>query len=607
MCKRLLLLCALTAGQRAGGMTDPELRNWVAREYPAIRTAPDDWARVQILREFSYRHTNSATGVDTAAYAAGAKVVNDVWTGKMTVGDGYRFFDKNGGGVVCGGTAEMLAKLYRAFGFGGSWIIRIGWATPTPLGSNFGHVQTLVRIKDRGNLIYVVNDAVTNSTYTRSDGRSPLDYRDMLYLLAQNRADLICTIAGLAGSRQSPPARTVGFYADQPDFKVGLGSCSVDPNNFTVNPFPLGWYFESPRRLARFETLGDRWWKPQLVREGRPGETIYLHTFLVDIQSPSGIDAEAQRLMAESRRILNDFRTLHFAYGEGFRSLDFAAINAAAASYGVKFSTTNTPVYGPISLYPAPESRTHRDAALCFFPDSRGDVAGRIDFLRPVSQVDLDVTYFNGSPVTMAAYDNRGHQLGLATSVSRLSVAAPGGADIQFVTLRGNSNHQAINIDNLRVRKLEDLLHFRSEDGFRGTTPEAINAVAAASNVQFSVANKPTWGPVTLYPDPTTYRDVGLVFFPDAAGQVKGKLSFTFAVSGVELDVTYFNGGSVLMTAYDEAGSALASTQGKGHLAIPALADRSRRIRTVLLRGAAGGANINIDNVHMRTWLPLTP
>jgi hypothetical protein len=438
----------------AKSLSDADLRNWVEQEYPALKTSIEDWTRVQVLREFSYRHTAAAMSVTCRAYEAGAQNVEAVLNGRKSLGDGFQFFEQNGGGVVGGHMAQMLAMLYRLFGFQHAWIMRIGFVTPSVHGSRYCHMQNLVRIHHEGKVIYVVNDAMTNSSYCGSDGITPMDYRDLIGLLVQKRHHAIRTIAGINGSGISPPAATLGFVADQPDPQEALGSFTVDRERAALERLPQGWVYRSPRTLARFELLGNGWWKPELAKEGLPAETLYLHLFLYDIQGPGREDSEARALLSQHRQILSGAPSIHFTFAEGFRSGELEHINTAAASLNVKFSAANAPIFGSVSLYPVPDRTLHPDATLCFFPDAKGDVVGRIDFLKSVAGVELDVTFFDGGTVTLTAYTAANQIVGKAMGASHLAISAEGATPtIHHVILTGNSGGLAISIDNLQMRR----------------------------------------------------------------------------------------------------------------------------------------------------------
>ena len=84
---RLLLPLALVlvlVPHVAGVTTDAQLIQRVENEYPGIINA-DDWTKVRILREFSYRHTAYATNVSTQGYAAGEQNITNVYNGTTTL------------------------------------------------------------------------------------------------------------------------------------------------------------------------------------------------------------------------------------------------------------------------------------------------------------------------------------------------------------------------------------------------------------------------------------------------------------------------------------------------------------------------------------------
>ena len=60
------------------------------------------------------------------------------------------------------------------------------------------------------------------------------------------------------------------------------------------------WKFVAPRRLEAFEQLGDSWWKKELVAEGMPPETIYLHCFPFQVSG----SPDAAQILKKARAIV---------------------------------------------------------------------------------------------------------------------------------------------------------------------------------------------------------------------------------------------------------------------------------------------------------------
>jgi len=291
-----LLVCVLLAGLTPFVAANfvladqPELKARVFAEYPKLdpqhpqHEQLDDWDVVCMLREFSYRHTCYSNSVSSRSYLAGAAVVDELLAGKRTLGNVYEFFDNGGGGVICGHTAHLLQRLYTEFGYR-AWYAGHGFSPPTPRGSRFTHAETLVQIEvgDDGNRrhILTLHDPNTNISYVDAETKTPLDYFEMLDRLVRRRAATITTRGAIEDGIHREYPFTICFSDEtsgrQPDYfkaswNVGLKSKWIDLGDNT-------WKFTGPRQVASFERLGDSWWKKELVAEGMPSQTIYLHCF----------------------------------------------------------------------------------------------------------------------------------------------------------------------------------------------------------------------------------------------------------------------------------------------------------------------------------------
>lgn len=580
-------------------VTDAQLKQKIEAEYPAINSA-DDWEKIQILREYSYKHTNYANNVSASSYYAGAANVDAVGSTK-TLGDAYEWFDNDNGGVVCGGTANMCRYLFALYGYN-TWYLGIGFYPQTPSGSNFTHAQTMVEIDFNGNSIRVVCDPSTNNSYTYPDGQTPIDYYEMLKLLAANNAAAVSYKGAVDGSGKNPRARTI-CLSDETNGRNPtdyLGSWVIDAADYDWVDLGGGiWRYESPRTVAGFENLGDYWWKQELPREGRPGETIYLHCFPFGVSggpNSANILAMAKQIVADYTPVEDEY-TITFSYGEGFR--DNGTINAVAGQYNAQFSVTNGTFVG---LYPEPV-QSGQSSALYFNPDGSGNVAGRIDFAGAVTEIEMDITYFAGETATMTAYDKSGTEVASVSNAAHLAIA--GTAAIKYVTLTGNSGSSAaLNIDNVYMKIYESpveeptgdeyTIRFTYAEGFRNNS--TINSVAVDYNAQFSVTNGKYIG---LYPQPVPDDsiNVAIYFQCDSAGDTEGRIDFAEAVRDIEMDLTYFGGGTATMTAYDESGSVIASASDVSRLAITG---SDVPIKYVTLTGNSGNyAALNVDNIHM--------
>ena len=287
------------------------LRPKVYAEYPRLDPQHpqhgnlSDWDVVCMLREFSYRHTSYSNNVNSHAYRAGAATVDELLNNRRTLAATYDFFDNDGGGVLCGHTAHLLQRLYTEFGYQ-AWYTGHGFSPPTPRGSRFTHAETLVRINltrtGKPRQILTLHDPSTNLSYVDAHSNKPLDYFDMLNRLVDRRAETI----GIRGTiddgidRRHP---STIFFSDEtngrrPEFfqaswNVGRDFELIKLGNET-------WKLVGPRRVEAFERLGDSWWKNELVTEGMPPETIYLHCFPFHVSG----SPQAEEILKQAQAIV---------------------------------------------------------------------------------------------------------------------------------------------------------------------------------------------------------------------------------------------------------------------------------------------------------------
>lgn len=286
---------------------DSRLRDWICKEFPDLENERlAEWDRVTQLREFSYRHTAYSNAVDSKSYQIGTTVANEALQGKRHLVEAYEFFDSGRGGVVCGGTAGLFAELCRWGGFE-TWTLNSGFLTPGPSGFSFTHVVVLVRVpittSDGKKLeIFTVHDPSVNQSYAHADGKTPLDYFEMLKLLHQRKSEEI----GFSGATVSDAHRhdpiTVVYRDEFKEFTPQdfLGSWNVgEPYTWWIGTEGQ-WIFRAPRLRKNFELLGDWMWKPELKRRGFPAETLYIHALPLEISGPGG-----DKLLKRAKAVLD--------------------------------------------------------------------------------------------------------------------------------------------------------------------------------------------------------------------------------------------------------------------------------------------------------------
>jgi|GEM_PF-2650835 len=164
------------------------LKELIGKDFPQIANPDlDDWAQVNLLREWAYRNTDWGTGetliVPSSKLNLHRLPPQAIFANFLT--------DKKG--TFCGGASVALIKLYRMFGLT-AYVYGMG----DPAG--FLHTVTLVGIEHRGKNIYAVEDAALNLTYTNSKSE-PLDFFAMLKLLQNHKHARIAVKEGKAKSR----------------------------------------------------------------------------------------------------------------------------------------------------------------------------------------------------------------------------------------------------------------------------------------------------------------------------------------------------------------------------------------------------------------------
>ena len=307
----VLIGWALPLAAWAGAVTDEQLKAKIYAEYPKLAPMSksyaelSDWDKVRMLLDYSYRHTRYACATSSDAYRAGAAKANDMRRGKLTLGDAYDFFDGDHGGVICGGAAHMCRHLFELFGYE-SWYMGHGFYPPTQKGSRFTHAEVMAKIKCDGRWLYTFHDPSTNASYTYPDGKTPIDYFVMLKLLARRQAHKVAAAAGWSDGIDRPRPATIALADDtrgkaQQKFAA---SWTIDAHAYEWVDLGDGkWKFVSERLPQDFERLGDRWWKKELVNEGWPGETLYLHCFPFAVSggpNSKGLLAKAKKTLAEN-------------------------------------------------------------------------------------------------------------------------------------------------------------------------------------------------------------------------------------------------------------------------------------------------------------------
>jgi hypothetical protein len=148
---------------------DQRTRERLLAAIPQLRDPTlNDFARVNLIREWAYRNF----------ILAHVELQRDDLLGRHVSHLLHEVVDRHATGFFCSGMAQMLASIYRAFGYNTMTYNHgvIGQET---------HVTTLVNINHQGQRLWVVQDAYLDFSVVAPDG-SPLDVRDFLAALVRN-------------------------------------------------------------------------------------------------------------------------------------------------------------------------------------------------------------------------------------------------------------------------------------------------------------------------------------------------------------------------------------------------------------------------------------
>ena len=271
-----------------------ELQADVIAEHPEVAEGADDWTIVTALRAYATAHVDYVFGVDSPRY---------VDQGGQAVEARFTDFDADGGGVVCGGTADAFAVLARAWGYP-AWNLGIGDYSE----GGFSHVQTLVQIEVDGVPVITLHDPSTNLSYTDAAGL-PIDYLDLLGELAGRDTNEIGLLEDRVDSDNlAADSETADIAA------LAESSWTVVPDAYTIRAVDGGWVVRSPRTLARFEEVIGPWYGPFLVGHGLPEAAIWLELFPQAIYGEGG-----DELLARAQEVIRGSARIGFEVGEGFQ------------------------------------------------------------------------------------------------------------------------------------------------------------------------------------------------------------------------------------------------------------------------------------------------
>ena len=255
---------------------DIALKQIIIQQHPELEAADiTDYEKVGILRDWA------AKVVDSSSISLQLNLRDQSFS-SWSAYDIYSAFVGDQGGVVCGGTARFLMKVYQVFGFEAGTL-------------NFGivnlhtHMVSLVQIEHGGQELWSVQDAWNNLTYEGLNVE-PMDYYKMLRLLKQQKDDEIVIV-----EPKTPLVRDWLYYDGDPFWPTLKEGTYVGPvqqvGQETSNIIKYRYVFP----LVPLSDEG----KEFFTKKGLPPKAIYLYMF------PKGIGycPGAEELLEEASQI----------------------------------------------------------------------------------------------------------------------------------------------------------------------------------------------------------------------------------------------------------------------------------------------------------------
>jgi len=287
----------LTAMMGQFTVPDSDFAREIVEAYPRLVAAGvSDHERVVMLRQWAWSHTNSVL----TSTQASLWTTDPAWNAMDAPGY-YARFSNEEGGVICGGAANGLMKLYRYFGFKAFYLGSCG-------GTNVGHATTLVQINWNGELRWVIQDSFYNEDFRDMATNEPLDYFDMLQRLKDRKDQSIRVVESDFHAIRPWPKVVIplqyrnGFTdvdcIEQCNVTIdACSTCKTRPNGTLEITSPRSWQAQFDKRCLDRMTGVSSWHLQRFVDNGNPPSMLYYFRWCHRV-SPVGPDADAIKAQA---------------------------------------------------------------------------------------------------------------------------------------------------------------------------------------------------------------------------------------------------------------------------------------------------------------------
>ena len=253
--------------------TEVLLKELIYKDVPELKEGnPTEWETVNLLRDWVSKYADISITEDSLL------TNNHCFLSlyEKSASDLFAAFFEDLGGVQCGGTAIVLSKLYKLFGFN-SYCLNTGF-----INTRFTHVYNLVEISYRGKNLLSLQDAYFNHTVVNSDS-NPMDYYDFLKKLVDMKCEEIFIknrlpiIRNILLTNDPMKLTSPKFHCFTPIF---IGTTQNNFLKYTIN-FDIDTYI----KCSIDEELYDL-----LEKNNLPGNLLYLNLLPIGISGANSED-----------------------------------------------------------------------------------------------------------------------------------------------------------------------------------------------------------------------------------------------------------------------------------------------------------------------------